>query len=36
MLRSIFIVSERNNYYKERRKQMIRVVKWKKLIKKIN
>jgi hypothetical protein len=27
MLRSISIVSERNNYYKERRKKMIRVVK---------
>jgi len=27
ILRSISIVSERNNYYKERRKQMIRVVK---------
>jgi hypothetical protein len=27
MLRSISIISERNNYYKERRKQMIRVVK---------
>ena len=27
MLRSISIISERNNYYKERRKQMIRVIK---------
>ncbi len=27
MLRSISIISEKNNYYKERRKQMIRVVK---------
>lgn len=27
MLRSISIISERNNYYKERRKQMIMVIK---------
>jgi hypothetical protein len=27
MLRSIAIISERNNYYKERRRKMIRVVK---------
>jgi hypothetical protein len=27
MLRSIAIISERNNYYKERRKKIIRVIK---------
>ena len=30
LYRGIFMIIERNNYYKKRRKEMIRVVKWKK------